>query len=84
MLNVKYKGYTIKKDFKGDIVVMDRAGGKFPRDFCDVKSAKKFIDSLGERSCCFEIEWLDNKVNLTGNVDYFPKDDPEIYNYCFE
>lgn len=35
-------------------------------------------------SCCFEIEWLDNKVNLTGNVDYFPKDDPEIYNYCFE
>lgn len=45
---VKYKGYTIKKDFNGDIRVYDKAGAMLSQDFYSVAQAKAAIDKREE------------------------------------
>ena len=45
---IKYKGYTIKKDFNGDLKVYDKAGAVLAQDFYSVEQAKKAIDKREE------------------------------------
>lgn len=72
---VKYKGYTIKKDFNGDLKVYDKAGAVLAQDFYSVEQAKKAIDkreeminSRGAKDSDPKVAEANAIINLCGGV----------------